>query len=173
MKTYAGMRHRWWHTAAIFVGIIVFYSFTAGLVPSIGGHIQVGQLTCLESAPGVWSVLDAYVWPAQYLAQVPGLAWTFDLSERFWRRVTGAPICVLYEPHLESVPKDAAPEKLVASFHVACPDAEIETIAKQFGGRTGKQFIFWVIQFNQNGKRREALLDCRHRLILDYDIQDP
>lgn len=51
-------------------------------------------------------------------------------------------------------------------------DANIASISTEFGGSTGKRFIFWVIQFKQDGKLREALLHSPRKVDMVYDVED-
>ena len=114
-------------------GVLAFYVITAGLAPAISGHIEVGRLSWLGSER-TFDALDAYVVPARYLVRVPGVAWLFQLSESFWRRVTGAPICVYYGTHTEQVLISDAPKELMETFRRECPNAEVVSVGKEFGG---------------------------------------
>ena len=163
---------RLWLAAKIVVGVFVFYTLTAGLAPAISGNVEVGRLPWLGSVPGALSALEAYALPAHCVARVPGVGWPFQLSENFWRRVTGAPVCVLYPTHLEQILISDAPKDLMKTFRRACPQADLVSVAKKFGGRTSKEFIFWVIQFKQEGKLREALMQSPRKVDMIYDVQD-
>ena len=163
---------RLWLAVTIVAGVFVFYIVTAGLAEAISGNIQVGRLPWLRS-DGALDALDAYGLPARCSVRVPGVAWFFQSSENFWRRVTGAPICVYYGTRLEQVLVSDAPKDLMETFRRECPHAQVVSVAKKFGGRTGKQFIFWVIRFKQDGKLREALMDTPRKADMTFDVNDP
>lgn len=173
MATRDSKHRRFWLAAKVVIGVFVFYTVTVGLAPAISRNVEIGRLPWLRSVPGALSVLEAYVWPARCLVRVPGVVWLFQLSEDFWKRVTGVPVCVLYATHLEQVLISDAPKDLMETFRGACPHADIVSVAKEFGGSTGKQFIFWVIRFKQDGKLREALMDSPRKVDVIYDVQDP
>lgn len=152
-------------------GVFVLYVVTVGLAPAISGHIEVGRLRWLESET-TFAALEAYMMPARHAARVPVLGPAFGLSESFWRQVTGAPICVYYGTHVEDVEIVDAPEDLIETFTRECPEAEVVSIGKQFGGRSHKQFIFWVIRFRQDGQLREALMDSPEKVKMSYDVEE-
>ena len=156
----------------IVAGVFAFYVITVGLASAIGGNIEVGRLPWLRS-DSTLDTLDAYVLPARSLARVPGIGWLFQLSVSFWGRVTGAPICVYYGTHLEQVLISDAPKDLMETFRRECPDVDVVSVAKEFGGRNHKQFIFWVIQFKQDGQLREALMHTPRKVEMTFDVDDP
>ena len=68
------------------------------------------------------------------------------------------PICVLYPTHQEQVSISDVPTDIVDAFHRACPDARLVSVSRELGGKDGRQFIFWVFRFEQDGKLREDLI---------------
>lgn len=172
MSIHKSKHRRWRIAAAVAAGLFAFYVVSVGLAPAISGHIELGRLAWLDSE-ATFSALDAYVTPARHLARVPGLGSLFQLSESFWRRVTGAPICVYYGTRLEEVQIVDAPTDLIETFRRECPNADLVSIGKQFGGRNHKQFIFWVIRFKQDGQLREALMHSEKKVEMTFDVKDP
>lgn len=158
--------------AAVAAGSFAFYVVTVGLAPALEGHIEVGRLRWLDSE-GTFAALDRYMLPAKFLGRVPGLGAVLQSSESFWREVTGAPMCVYYGTHQEQVPIEAAPKELMDAFLRECPEAQIVSLGKEFGGRNHKQFIFWVIRFNQHGQLREALMHNPKQVPMVYDVKAP
>jgi hypothetical protein len=156
----------------VVVGIFTFYTITGGLAIAVSENIQVGRLPWLRS-DRMLDAIDAYVAPGQSLARVPVLGWPLELSESFWRNVTGAPISINYGSHRNQIPVSDAPKDLIETFKRECPNAEIVNISQLIGGRTGKQFIFWIIQFKQDGKLREALMNDAQKVEMTYDVQEP
>ncbi len=73
------------------LGLLMFYIATIGLVPALARHAQDGSLQRLKSIPAVFKVMQAYEWPASFLARVPVARSLFELSADFWCAVTSAP----------------------------------------------------------------------------------
>jgi len=57
------------------------------------------------------------------------------------------------------------------AFHRACPHAKLVSVSKEFGGKDGRQFIFWIFQFEQDGKLREDLISRATDKPYIYDVQ--
>lgn len=171
MSIHESKHRRWRVVAAVVAGVFAFYVVTVGLAPAISGHIELGRLAWLDSE-ATFSALDAYMMPATYLARVPGFGSLLQLSESFWRQVTGAPICVYYGMRLEQVQIGDAPKELMETFQRECPNSEVVSIGKEFGGRNHKRFIFWVIRFRQDGQLREALMDSPKKVEMTYDVKE-
>lgn len=71
------------------LGVFAFYIATVGLVPAASRHAQDGRLQWLS--PGALKTLQAYEWPASYLAKVPGIRTLLESSADFWCAATRAP----------------------------------------------------------------------------------
>jgi hypothetical protein len=172
MFVFTGRLRRLRLAIIIAVGILIFYASTVGLVEAISGNIQVGRLSWLRSDL-VLDAIDAYILPARSVARVPGLGWPFQVSESFWKTVTGAPICINYGMHFEQVTISNAPKELIDTFKQKFQNAEIVNVSRALGGRKGTDFIFWEIRFKQDGKLREALMNTTQTVDMTYDVQEP
>jgi hypothetical protein len=125
---------RLWLAAKVAAGAAAFYIVTVGLALAISGHIEIGHLPWLRSETTL-DALDAYVTPAGYLSRVPGIAWLFQFSESFWRRVTGAPVRVNYGTRLERVLISDTPKDVMETFRRDCL-AMIGAFLSSLAGKT-------------------------------------
>jgi len=162
----------------VVLGAFVFYTFTVGLVPAVNLNMEVGRFRWLSSVPGASKILEVYEWPARYLVVVPGMARFFQFSEDFWCRITSAPVCVLYATHHDLVLISDVPKDIVETFQKACPQADVVSVSKLVGGKTGKEVIHWVFRFQQSGKLREASINNptiynSNESAFIYDVQNP
>jgi hypothetical protein len=151
MSTGENKHRRFGLALKVVAGAIAFYIFTVGLAVAISGHMEIGHLPWLRSEMTL-DALDAYVRPSGYLARVPAAGWVFGLSESFWRRVTGAPICVSYGTRLEQILISDTPKGMMETLRREWPDADVVNVAKPLGGRNHQEFICWIIRFKQDGK---------------------
>ncbi|MES1180321.1 MAG: hypothetical protein ABUL66_00500 [Verrucomicrobiota bacterium] len=82
-------------------------------------------------------------------------------------------VCILYPTHQEQVSVLDVSKDVMGAFHKACPDAKLVSVGRELGGRDGRQFIFWVFRFEQDGKLREVLIHGPHDAApVIYDVQN-